>query len=71
MPPLVPCTYIWLSLAVKKSGLGVHLFSAVRYDSTTGAENPDFVLNKPQYRKAEVLVVAGGNFGCGEFSSPK
>ena len=29
-----------------------------------GSENPDFVLNKPAYRKAEILV-AGDNFGCG------
>src|SRR6476660_10428474 len=29
-----------------------------------GAENPDFVLNKPAYRKAQILV-AGDNFGCG------
>jgi 3-isopropylmalate/(R)-2-methylmalate dehydratase small subunit len=29
-----------------------------------GSENPDFVLNKPAYRKAQVLV-AGDNFGCG------
>ncbi|MDP8996606.1 MAG: 3-isopropylmalate dehydratase small subunit, partial [Pseudomonadota bacterium] len=29
-----------------------------------GVEMPDFVLNKPAYRKAEILV-AGDNFGCG------
>ena len=29
-----------------------------------GKELPDFVLNKPAYRKAEILV-AGDNFGCG------
>src|SRR3546814_13926576 len=29
-----------------------------------GAEKPDFVLNKPAYRKAQILV-AGANFGCG------
>ena len=29
-----------------------------------GSENPDFVLNKPAYRNAEILV-AGDNFGCG------
>src|SRR5260370_32856807 len=29
-----------------------------------GSENPDFVLNKPAYRKATVIV-AGDNFGCG------
>ena len=35
-----------------------------RYDPETGEENPDFVLNKPAWRKAEILV-AGENFGCG------
>ncbi len=36
----------------------------MRYDPATGKENPDFVLNKPAYRKAEILVT-GENFGCG------
>jgi 3-isopropylmalate/(R)-2-methylmalate dehydratase small subunit len=35
----------------------------MRYDEK-GKENPDFVLNKPAYRKVEILV-AGDNFGCG------
>lgn len=48
---------------IKRSGLGVNLFDEMRYDDQ-GNENPDFVLNKPQYRNAEVLV-AGDNFGCG------
>jgi 3-isopropylmalate/(R)-2-methylmalate dehydratase small subunit len=29
-----------------------------------GSENKDFVLNKPAYRQAKILV-AGDNFGCG------
>ncbi|MGZ5924469.1 MAG: 3-isopropylmalate dehydratase small subunit, partial [Rhizomicrobium sp.] len=29
-----------------------------------GSENPDFVLNKPAYRNAKILV-ADDNFGCG------
>ena len=29
-----------------------------------GSENPDFVLNKPAYRHAKIIV-AGDNFGCG------
>src|SRR5690348_13435648 len=29
-----------------------------------GSENPDFVLNKPAYRNAKIIV-AGANFGCG------
>jgi 3-isopropylmalate/(R)-2-methylmalate dehydratase small subunit len=48
---------------IKRSGLGVHLFEELRYD-LDGNEAPDFVLNKPQYRAAEIIV-AGDNFGCG------
>jgi 3-isopropylmalate/(R)-2-methylmalate dehydratase small subunit len=48
---------------IKREGLGVHLFDEMRFDRQ-GNENPDFVLNKPQYREAEILV-AGDNFGCG------
>src|SRR5271154_932093 len=48
---------------VKRTGLGKGLFSEKRYHDD-GSENPDFVLNKPAYRKAKILV-AGDNFGCG------
>ena len=48
---------------IKREGLGVHLFDEMRY-LDDGSENPDFVLNKPAYRKAEIIV-AGDNFGCG------
>jgi 3-isopropylmalate/(R)-2-methylmalate dehydratase small subunit len=48
---------------IKRSGLGVNLFDEMRYDDD-GNEIPDFVLNKPQYRDAEILI-AGDNFGCG------
>ena len=48
---------------IKRSGLGVNLFSEMRF-TNDGGENPDFVLNKPAYRNAEILV-AGDNFGCG------
>lgn len=48
---------------IKRTGLGVSLFYEMRYGET-GAENPEFVLNKPAYRKAQILV-AGANFGCG------
>ena len=48
---------------IKRTGLGKHLFSEMRYDQA-GKENPDFVLNKPAYRKATILVT-GDNFGCG------
>jgi len=48
---------------IKRSGLGVNLFDEMRYDQQ-GNEIPDFVLNKPAYRDAQVIV-AGDNFGCG------
>jgi len=48
---------------IKRSGLGKNLFDEMRYDDA-GAEIPDFVLNKPAYRNAQVIV-AGDNFGCG------
>ena len=48
---------------IKRSGLGVNLFDEMRYDDD-GNEIADFVLNKPAYRSAEILV-AGDNFGCG------
>ena len=48
---------------IKRTGLGKHLFDDMRYDES-GNEIEDFVLNKPAYRKAEILV-AGDNFGCG------
>ena len=46
-----------------RAGLGKALFDGLRYDAD-GNEIPDFVLNKPAYRKAEILV-ALDNFGCG------
>ena len=48
---------------IKRSGLGKNLFDEMRYDDA-GNELPDFVLNKPAYRNAEILI-AGENFGCG------
>jgi 3-isopropylmalate/(R)-2-methylmalate dehydratase small subunit len=48
---------------IKRTGLGKALFHELRYDEK-GQENPEFVLNKPAYRKAQILV-AGDNFGCG------
>ncbi len=48
---------------IKRSGLGVHLFDSLRYNAD-GSEQPDFVLNQPKYRRAEILI-AGENFGCG------
>jgi 3-isopropylmalate/(R)-2-methylmalate dehydratase small subunit len=48
---------------IKRSGLGANLFDEMRFD-TDGNEIPDFVLNRPAYREAQILV-AGENFGCG------
>ena len=48
---------------IKRTGLGVNLFDEMRY-TLDGKEIPEFVLNQPAYRKAEIIV-AGDNFGCG------
>ena len=48
---------------IKRTGLG-KVFLPKCVIMTDGSENPDFVLNKPAYRKAQILV-AGDNFGCG------
>jgi len=48
---------------IKRTGLGKHLFHEMRFDEN-GNENPDFVLNKPAYQNASILI-AGDNFGCG------
>ena len=48
---------------IKRTGLGKSLFYEMRFDDE-GKESPDFVLNKPAYRNAKILV-AGDNFGCG------
>lgn len=48
---------------IKRTGLGKNLFDEMRYDAD-GNEIPDFVLNRPAYRQAKILV-AGDNFGCG------
>ena len=48
---------------IKRTGLGKSLFYEMRYDEQ-GNENASFVLNKPAYRKANIIV-AGENFGCG------
>ena len=48
---------------IKRTGLGKALFYELRYDEK-GNERADFVLNKPAYRKTQILVT-GENFGCG------
>jgi 3-isopropylmalate/(R)-2-methylmalate dehydratase small subunit len=48
---------------IQRSGLGKNLFDEMRF-TQDGAEIPEFVLNQPAYRSAEIIV-AGDNFGCG------
>ena len=57
---IIPKQYL---KTIKRTGLGTALFSEMRYHED-GTENPDFVLNKPAYRSAKIIV-AGDNFGCG------
>jgi 3-isopropylmalate/(R)-2-methylmalate dehydratase small subunit len=48
---------------IKRSGLGANLFHEMRFDDE-GNDRPEFVLNKPAYKEAKIIV-AGDNFGCG------
>ncbi len=48
---------------IERAGYGTFLFNDWRYDES-GAERPDFVLNRPEYRSG-TLLVAGRNFACG------
>jgi 3-isopropylmalate/(R)-2-methylmalate dehydratase small subunit len=57
---IIPKQYL---KTIKRTGLSKGLFSELRYKDD-GSENPDFVLNKPAYRNAKILVV-DDNFGCG------
>jgi 3-isopropylmalate/(R)-2-methylmalate dehydratase small subunit len=57
---IIPKDYL---KTIKRTGLGKGLFAEARYKED-GSENPGFVLNKPAYRNAKILV-AGDNFGCG------
>jgi 3-isopropylmalate dehydratase small subunit len=57
---IIPKQYL---KTLKRTGLAKGLFSEMRYKDD-GSENPDFVLNKPAYRNAKILV-ADNNFGCG------
>jgi len=57
---IIPKQYL---KTIKRTGLGSALFAEMRYRED-GSENPDFVLNKPAYRHANIIV-ADDNFGCG------
>ena len=48
---------------IKRSGLGKHVFDEMRFNRD-GTEVGNFILNKPAYREASILI-AGDNFGCG------
>ncbi len=49
--------------ATDKQGMGDNLFADWRYDAN-GQPNPDFPLNRPEAKGAQILV-GGHNFGCG------
>jgi 3-isopropylmalate/(R)-2-methylmalate dehydratase small subunit len=49
--------------ATDKNGMGDNLFADWRYNAD-GSLKPDFALNKPEYKGAQILL-AGDNFGCG------
>jgi len=57
---IIPKQYL---KTIKRTGLGAGLFSEMRFNED-GSENPDFILNKPAYRHAKIIV-AEDNFGCG------
>ncbi len=57
---VIPKQYL---TTIERTGLGKGLFHEMRYNAD-GSDNPNFVLNKPAYQNASILV-AGENFGCG------
>ncbi len=57
---IIPKDYL---KTIKRTGLGTGLFAEMRYNED-GSDNSEFVLNKPAYRNAKILI-AGDNFGCG------
>lgn len=57
---IVPARYL---KGIARTGYGQYLFYSKRFRDD-GTANPDFVLNRPQFREGTVLV-AGRNFGCG------
>ncbi len=57
---LIPARFL---TTTTRDGLGEHLFTDWRYEKD-GTPKPDFVLNTPEAKGAQILV-AGRNFGCG------
>ncbi len=66
---IIPKQYL---KSIKRTGFGPYLFDAWRYldpggldvDTASRRKNPEFVLNQPRYKDAEILL-AQANFGCG------
>ena len=66
---IIPKQYL---KSVRRTGFGPNLFDDWRYlapggpgdDHAARPKNPEFVLNRPRYAGASILV-AGANFGCG------
>ena len=66
---IIPKQYL---KSIRRTGFGPNLFDAWRYldpgepgmDNDKRRSNPDFVLNQPRYRGAQILL-ARDNFGCG------
>lgn len=57
---IIPARFLKVT---NKNGLGDNLFADWRYQED-GSPNPDFILNNPAYKDAQILL-AGDNFGCG------
>lgn len=49
---------------IKRTGLGTHLFHALRYDPSSLSPIHSFILNQPPYTQSKILV-SRANFGCG------
>ncbi|MBW0461254.1 hypothetical protein O181_000969 [Austropuccinia psidii MF-1] len=61
---IIPAVYL---KTIKRTGLGQFLFRSMRYKVVDGKEEfvPGFVLNRPPFDQAKILLVTGPNFGCG------
>ncbi|MCH8184110.1 MAG: 3-isopropylmalate dehydratase small subunit [Proteobacteria bacterium] len=60
---IVPSRFLTRTTKTGKSGFGEVLFADWRFDAG-GSPKPDFVLNRPEYAAAKILLAAE-NFGCG------
>src|SRR3989338_3424566 len=58
---IIPARYL---KATDKKGFGDHLFQDLRFEDDGITPKPDFVLNRPEYKGAQILL-ANSNFGCG------